>query len=253
MTFLDRLERPLARFAIPGLIRYVVVLNVLVFLLLLAVPQYASALVLDREAVLRGEVWRLISWIFLPTTTSPLWMIFYLMSTWWLGESLEATWGTFRLNVYYFLGVFLSTLAAFLLGGSQGNFLLIFSLLLAVATIAPNMEILFFVFPMKLKWVAALGLLFMGFNFLAASLADKAGILVCLGNYFLFFGPSFFRQAKDRRTVQARRAQFDSAKDDSPHLHRCEVCHATELTQPDLDFRVAADGHEYCVWHLPKL
>jgi hypothetical protein len=35
-------------------------------------------------------------------------------------------------------------------------------------------------------------------------------------------------------------------------LHRCAVCGATELTDPNLDFRVARDGEEYCIAHLPK-
>ncbi|HEY5811917.1 MAG TPA: hypothetical protein VIT23_04615, partial [Terrimicrobiaceae bacterium] len=65
MTFLDRLERHLSRFAIPRLIRYVVVLNALVFILVRLDPRYLSVLVLDRDAILQGEVWRLVSWIFI--------------------------------------------------------------------------------------------------------------------------------------------------------------------------------------------
>jgi hypothetical protein len=68
-----------ARFAIPPLIRYVVALNALVFILLTLDPKYVPMLVLDREAILQGQVWRLTSWIFIPDTLSPIWVIFYLM------------------------------------------------------------------------------------------------------------------------------------------------------------------------------
>ena len=76
MTLLDWLERHLSRFAIPRLIRYVVALNALVFILLTLDPKYISALVLDRDAILQGQVWRLDSCIFIPDTLSPRWVIF---------------------------------------------------------------------------------------------------------------------------------------------------------------------------------
>lgn len=254
MTFLDRLERHLGRFAISGLIRYVVALNALVYILLQFNPGYANLLALDPALVLQGQVWRLVTWIFLPTTTSLLWIFFYLMFTWWVGDSLEATWGTFRLNLYYLLGMAGSTLAAFLFGGSGGNFLLNISLLLAIATVAPNMEILFFFFPLKLKWVALLSLVYpWGLLFLGGAFGTKMVILVCLLNYFLFFGPAFLRQLRENRRTGARRARFEAAKiPASASLHRCEICGITEISHPDADFRVAEDGHEYCTAHLPS-
>ncbi len=115
MTFLDKLERPFGRFAIPGLIRYIVALNALVFILCKINPGYANLLVLDPGLVMQGQVWRLVSWIFLPTTNNFLWIIFYLMFTFWAGDTLEATWGTFRLNLYYFLGMIGAAISAFLL------------------------------------------------------------------------------------------------------------------------------------------
>ncbi|MFA6271410.1 MAG: hypothetical protein WC657_09490 [Candidatus Paceibacterota bacterium] len=74
---IERLERHLARFAIPGLIRYVVALNALVFILVTLSPEYAQVLALDRAAIMHGEVWRLVSWIFLPQTQSFFWILFY--------------------------------------------------------------------------------------------------------------------------------------------------------------------------------
>lgn len=253
MTFLDRLEHHLGRFAVPGLIRYVVALNALVFVLCLSNPGYINLLTPDGAAIMRGEVWRLVSWVFIPNTLSPLWIIFYLMFNWWVGDSLEATWGTFRLNVYYFLGVLGGAISAVLFGISGGNIFLTLSLLLAVATLAPNMEILFLIFPLKLKWVALIGLFFPVMTLVLGSIAEKACVVLGLVNYLFFFGPHFLRQAKHNKEVQIRRAKFEASKLPESHtLHRCVVCGVTEVSNPKADFRVAEDDQEYCTDHLPR-
>ena len=253
VTLLDRLERHLARFAIPRLIRYVVVLNGLVFILVTLDPKYVSMLVLDREAILQGQVWRLVSWIFIPDTLSPIWVIFYLMVVWWTGDLLEATWGAFRLNAYYFLGMFFCVASALIFGASGGNMFLNLSLFLAVATLAPNLEILFLlVIPLKLKWVALISLLWPAYILITGSLPVKMIVIMCLGNYLIFFGPSLIQRSHENRKLQQRRVKFDAAKDISPTLHRCEACGITEATDPHADFRVASDGKEYCTRHLPN-
>lgn len=253
MTFLDRLERLLAPLAIPGLIRYIVALNALVFILVTTNEGYESMLVLDRAAVLRGEVWRLVSWIFLPTTKSMFWIFFYLMVTWWLGDMLEQSWGTFRLNAYYFLGMVLCTASAMIFGVSGGVVFLTLSMFLAVATLAPNMQILvFFVIPLKMKWAALISLALPALAFVAGSLPEKMIIAMCLGNYLVFFAPGFVRGWLDRAATSERRARFEARKmPEDETLHRCEVCGATEVSHPATDFRVAADGREYCDAHRP--
>ncbi len=148
----------------------------------------------DREAILQGQVWRLVSWIFIPDTLSPIWVIFYLMIVWWTGDLLENTWGAFRLNAYYFLGMFFCIASALIFGASGGNVFLNLSLFLAVATLAPNLEILFLlVIPLKLKWVALISLLWPAYILVTGSLPVKMIVVMCLGNYLIFFGPSFLR------------------------------------------------------------
>ena len=78
--------------------------------------------------------------------------------------------------------------------------------------------------------------------------------LAALSNYIIFFGPEFFHQARQRRNIAARRERFEGSKrDETEPLHRCTTCGATELSDPNLDFRVARDGEEYCVPHLPQV
>ncbi len=248
-----RIEHMLSRFAVTGLIRYIVALNALVFILVTANPDFAGVIALDPAAIRRGEVWRLASWIFLPETQSPLWMIFYLMFTWWLGELLEQSWGALRLNAYYFLGMVLCTGTAFVFGSSYGNVFLNLSLFLAVATMAPNLEILlFFILPVKIKWVAIFSLILPAGILIAEPMAQKMAVVMCLGNYLVFFAPAYFLGVLDGRRTRDRRAKFEAAKLPSDEsLHRCAVCGATERTHPDADFRVSADGCEYCTAHLP--
>jgi len=253
VTILDRLEHHLSRFAITGLIRYVVACNAMVFVLYLAQPEILAWLALSPQLILEGQVWRLVTWIFIPNTTSPIFIIFFLMFTWWLGEMLESTWGTFRLNLYYLLGMAGCTVAAFLFGASGANFILSLSLLLALATLAPDQEILFLFFPLKLKWVACLSLIYpWGFLFVTEGFGMQIMIAICLLNYFLFFGPSLFREMRQTNQVATRRARFEANKITDESLHKCATCSITEITHPEVDFRVAGNGHEYCVEHLPS-
>ena len=254
MTIIDRLEKWFGRFAIQGLIRYVVALSALVFILVTINPGYSAMLSLNRHAILQGEIWRLASWIFIPETTSFFWIIFYLGFTWWIGDMLEESWGTFRLNAYYFFGMILCIGSALIFGASGGNFFLNLSLFLAVATLAPNLEIyLFMILPVKMKWVAWFSLLGPVAYLIFGNLAMKMMVIMCLGNYLIFFAPAFLRQKAENRQTGQRRARFQKAAlPDEEALHRCHVCAITEKSHPDVDFRVAGDGEEYCSDHLPK-
>jgi hypothetical protein len=253
MPFLNTLEKTLGRFAVAGLIRYVVALNALVFILGLLNPAYISMLTLDRDAIMAGQVWRLLSWIFIPNTFSLLWVIFYLMFTWWMGDLIESTWGTFRLNLYYFTGYLGCTVAALMFGHSLGNVALNTSLLFAAGTIAPELQIMLFgIIPLRLKWVALFSAVFLALALITGNWGARAAIAVAYLNYLLFFGPTFFRNTVESRKNAARRAKFEIAKrPDDETMHRCNVCGRTEASNPELDFRVSADGHEYCTAHLP--
>lgn len=261
VTFLDRLERLFGGFAIPGLIRYIVMINAGVFLLMLMGQPVIPLLYLDRGLVLDGQVWRLVTWIFIPAAAGGgafgglLLMLFYLAFMWWCGDMLEATWGTFRLNLYYLLGMFGCTAAAFLFGVGLGSVALNFTLLLALATLAPDQEILFWFFPLKLKWVAMISLVYpYAVIFITGGTVGQLMTAVCLLNYLAFFGPKLMRRMREEQDASARRAKFQAAAkvEESFTMHKCAICGLTEVTAPDQDFRVAADGHEYCSNHLPK-
>ncbi len=259
MSLLDRLEYRFGRFAIPGLIRYVVALNALVYILSKLNPALPDELNLVPYFILHGEVWRLVTYIFIPQFGGflPEWFnaAMYMVFLFWVGNGLEHALGAFRLNLYYFSGFFGVTVAAFFFDPSFSAAILNTSLLFAFAQFYPD-EVIFimYILPAKVKWLAWLAGAGLVFTFLTGGWSVRAAIFVALGNYFLFFGPEHFRNARMRAEVADRRRKFDAAKAPSSEtLHECVVCHRTEASHTDLDFRVARDGQEYCREHLPKV
>lgn len=248
--FWDFLGRRMPWLGTPGVLKAVVLLNALTFVLVNVDPAYAGALALIPEKVAQGEIWRLVTYIFIPQTSSWFWIFFLLLFMWFLAGALEELWGSLKLNVFYLVGMLGCTVAAFFFGGVSSNTFLNLSLFFAFATVAPDYEIfLFFLLRVKIKylaWVFA-GLLALQFALLPVS--AKMALAASLANYLLFFGPAFAGDFLARRRNTARLRKFRA--EDAPTLHRCARCACTEVSHPDLEFRVAADGEEYCAEHLP--
>ncbi|MBI5639421.1 MAG: rhomboid family intramembrane serine protease [Nitrospirae bacterium] len=254
MKILNRLERALGRYAIRELMVYIVGINALVYMLRFAYPQSGAMgkLWLDPQLIMQGEVWRLVTWIFIPPAASIFWIFFILYFYYIVGTGLEHEWGSFRFNVYYFTGIFATALAAFIVGDGATALYLNLSLFLAFAYIYPDYEILiFFVFPVKVKYLAWLNWLFLAFTVLTAPLAHKAAALVSVSNYFLFFGSDIIATARRRGSSYNRRRPFKAAKKTT--MHKCTVCQITEADNPQMDFRYCSTcegDFEYCMDHL---
>jgi len=259
MSLIDRLEYRFGRFAIPGLMRYVVALNALVYILVKYNPNFLFALALWPAKIMQGEVWRLVTYIFIPQFGSfilPEWfgVAMYLLFLWWVGNGLEHALGPFRFNLYYFTGMAGVTVAAFFFGSGFSAALLNTSLLFAFAQYYPD-EVIFimYILPAKVKWLAWLAAALLVYHVVDGGVSYAVSLVVALANYFIFFGPELYRNARTRQEVTVRRNKFEVAKRAANEaLHECVVCHRTEATDPDLDFRVARDGQEYCREHLPK-
>ena len=208
---LARLERKLGRFAIERLPSFIVGGMAIVFVLAQIRPELLDALTLDPSRALK-EPWRFVTYLFLPTSSSLIWVIFALYWTWLVGNSLEHEWGAFKLNVYYLLGALGTTAAAWLTHQPQANFWLNISLFFAFASLFPNYEILiFFILPIRVKWLALLALAFVALNFFGGGIGVKAAIVVALGNYLLFFAGHLLALARGQRLQMkqaVRRTQF---------------------------------------------
>jgi membrane associated rhomboid family serine protease len=255
MSWLDKLERRFGFLGIPGIARILVGFTALVFVLSVLAPGFVTILDLDPARILHGEVWRLVTYIFIPSTQSPWWILFALWFLWWVSEGLERSLGSFRFTLYFLIGMIGTTAAAFFFGTRFSNVMLMASLFFAFARFYGDEVIyLFFILPVKIKWLAWVSAAVLLLNLLVRSNSYRVSLLAAFANYFIFFGAEIWYQARHRREVSTRRQRYESsARDETEPLHRCKVCDATELSDPNLEFRVARDGEEYCVPHLPKV
>jgi membrane associated rhomboid family serine protease len=261
MTLLDKLERRIGFIAIPSLIKIIVAFTALVYVLTYLNHEFVSVLQLDPAAVLRGEVWRLITYIFIPraggqpgSMLGPLWAVVALWFLWFIGEGLERAWGAFRLTLYFLVGMIGTTVAAFLFGAQFSNSILAAALFFAFARFYPDEIIyIFFILPVKIKWLAWILAAFLMLGFVTGTLSYRMALVAALSNYFIFFGPEMWREFRHRKEVAGRRQRFEGqSRSDTEPLHRCATCGATELSDAELEFRVARDGEEYCIAHLPS-
>lgn len=259
MKWIDRAERNFGHLAIPHLIRWIGLLNALVFILYKLDHSFLDWLTLDPAAVARGEVWRLFSYVLIPSIGGPIldWLFaaLYIYYLWWIGDGLEEAMGSFRLNLFYLLGMIGVTAAAFFSHSADFSTAMLNStLFFAFARFFPEQIIYFMmILPVKVKWMAWVSGVILILQFLGGGWDYRLAVIAAFANFFLFFGVEIFRDALHRRDVEVRRRRFAGAQmSEEEALHRCEVCGRTERTAPDLDFRVAKDGHEYCTEHLPK-
>lgn len=256
MSILDRLERKLGRFAIKELILYVVGLNLFIYLLPYFDPSKDAVykLVLDPSLVMKGEVWRLITFIFIPPSASLLWIFFILYFYYMVGTGLEHEWGSFKFNIYYLAGITGTIIAAFITGYGSTALYLNLSLFLAFAYIYPDYEILlFFIIPVKVKYLAWLNWAFIAFTVLTAPLPAKAAAVASVLNYFLFFGRDIIINIKTGKTAYSNRQRFAEAFRNKTTVHKCTICEMTEKDDPKMEFRYCSTckgDYEYCMNHL---
>lgn len=259
MGWLNKLERKIGKYAIKNLMIYIVALNGLVALLTYLFSYYNKELIilskmsLDIPMVMKGEVWRLVTFLFIPWTTSPVWLLFTLYFYYMIGTSLEHEWGSFKFNVYYLVGV-LGTIGVAFISGSGSSTLLDLSLVLAFAYLYPNYQILLFFFiPVKIKYLAILYAIGLGVMILGSPLYGFITVLGSMINFILFFGKDILARIGMGRRVYYNRREFESKIPKDITIHRCTICGRTEKDDKNLEFRYCSDcdgDYEYCMEHL---
>ena len=140
-VLLTRLERRFGKLAVENLTTVIVGGMVLAFVLSYLQPSFALLLDLDLAKVAQGQVWRLVTFLFLPPSMSILWAFFAITITWTVGTSLEAEWGAFKFNLYYLLGALGTIVAALITRQSITNYYLNATLFLAFATVFPPLRV----------------------------------------------------------------------------------------------------------------
>lgn len=257
MSLLDRLERIFGRFAVPNLSLYLVIGQVFVLLTRMLNLIDGDLLVYAPVALMHGEWWRPFTFLFLTPLPSGAfgyvfavfgWYLFYLM-----GNALESYWGVFRFNVYLLMSTFLTVALAFLAPQyAVTNLYILGSVFLAFAFLNPDFELLlFFVLPLKIKWLALLTWVFYVWQFAVGGLALRLQIIGPVVTFLAFFGGQLVQTVKQGRRVATQRAT--RAKEQAQPRHVCHVCGKTDISHPDLDFRYCskcAGDQCYCPEHI---
>ncbi len=247
MSLINTLETKLGRYAVPHLVRILAGFQVAVWLMIKLQPEFEIFLVLDRTLVLSGQVWRLITWVFMPGQMNPLFLFFAVMIMFTMGDALEDAWGAFRLNLYVIGGVLSVILGVLIFNFNPMGIMVYTTLFLAFAVLFPDFEFLiFFILPVKVKYLAMITGVLTLLNFIDAP-ADRLPTIFSLLNFFIAFAPGFFKGMSEKAMVVERRSRFNSGKTpEGSFFHKCHECGKTEMDDATLEFRVAADDEEYC-------
>lgn len=255
MNLLNNLERKFGKFAIQRLMGYIIGANVLVFLAGFAFPYIYGLLALNPRLVMQGEFWRVLTFLFIPPTQSMFFAIFVFYFYYMVGSGLEEAWGSFRFNVYYFIGAAATIGASFLTGGVGTPLYLNLSLFLAFATLYPEYEVrLFLMLPIKVKYLGWIYGVFLLVTVLTGSLAAKLAALASVLNYLFFFSGHIVSTVRHRKKVSHHRSSYISRMPPQRRsVHMCTVCGITEEDNPGMDFRYCSKcegDYEYCMDHL---
>jgi len=255
MKWLYKLENKYYKYSIKNLMLYVVTLTFLTYIFSTFNPFIIEKLSFTPSLILKGEIWRLVTFLFIPPTFNPLGLLITLYFFYMIGTSLENYWGSFKFNIYYFLGLLTTIIAMFITNTQGTSFYLNLSLFLAFSYLFPNMEILlFFIFPIKVKYIGYLYWLSLFYTILFGSLSLKISAISSVINFLIFFGHEIFTKIKIRKKSYLRRKQFQSQIPKiKKYHHKCTVCGITDVDDPTMEFRYCtkcAGKHAYCSKHL---
>ena len=261
LNWINKLDRKFGRHYIHNLMGMITVISAALFIIDYALQtNLREMFYLNPALVLKGEVWRLVTFIFVMDPGGIVFAVFAFYFYYMAGNALEYEWGGFKFNVYYFVGMISAIVISFITMKGVTADIINLSLFLAYAKLYPNTEfLLFFILPIKAKYlgyfnwaIIILGILqsVIGFNI--------QGVLINLIpviNYLLFFARSNYREQRIRNSSVIRmkdyRRKINSAK--KSYTHKCTVCGITDVDDPDMEFRYCSrcnGKHAYCEKHI---
>ncbi|MBE6022465.1 MAG: hypothetical protein E7231_04415 [Cellulosilyticum sp.] len=276
MNFLNKLERKFGKFAIPNLMLYIMMGQAIVLFFTMITQSYnlVDLIYFNPLLIMRGQIWRLISFVFIPNTFSPIFFLFAAFLYYSIGSSLERSWGEFKFNLYYLLGMVFNMIGLLVvqllfyrtdyLGNAfyVSNFTNItiylnLSLFLAYAALFPDVQfLLYMIIPVKVKYLAVIDIVLLAYEFITGDISNRVLIVMSLLNFLLFFGSQLLRSKPTATQKQFRNAQRKELKQGPPikvAFHKCTICGKTELSDPDMEFRYCSKcngNYEYCMDHL---
>lgn len=263
------------RFGISNLMKYIVIGNAAVWLLSVMgrTGVLMSALQFDAAEIFNhGQVWRLVTFIFVPsiapTMSGILWLALMLYFYYFIGNTLEREWGSGKFTIYYLCGMLFNIIYGAIIWFSAGAntgldaSYINLSMFFAFATLFPdNVVLLFFILPVKVKWLAYIDAAFFALMIIITPFPANLLPLVAVLNYFVFCGGwlfDLFRPARIKqrqKTVDFKQAakKYRKEQANKPYNRKCEVCGKTDRDYPNLEFRFCSkcNGyHCFCIDHI---
>ena len=251
-------------FGIPNLMRYIVIANAVFWLLGAVNPVLMSYLLFNPALILRGQIWRLISFVFIPPSTGVLAFIaFYFY--YWIGTTLENQWGTGQFTIYFFTGVVLTILYGFVIYFITGRSMslsstyIFLSMFFSFAVLFPDMQVLFMFFiPVKMKYLALLDAAFFLYDVITLPFPQNLLPVVAVLNFLIFCGGELKnllprRQSKSTINFKRESARIRYEQREKLYTHKCAVCGRTDTDYPNLEFRYCSrcvGYHCFCEDHI---
>lgn len=254
-------------FGIPHLIKYITIANVILWLLSIVNTRILVYMTFNPRFILQGQIWRIISFIFIPPSSGALALIafyFYYL----IGTTLEQQWGTPKFTIYFFTGVILTILYGFLMYFVTGKSVnitaeyIFLSMFFSFAALYPDMQVLlFFIIPIKMKLLAIVD----AFLFVAGIFTNPFPVnllpVVAVINVLIFCWDDLLAllrihpARKSSTTINFKKASREIRKEQAANLyrHKCAVCGRTDTEYPDLEFRYCsrcAGYHCFCEEHI---
>ena len=268
-NWLDKMERRFGRYAIRNLTIYLLAGYAIGYLLSFTMPQLLTYFTLEPALILKGQVWRLLSWVIIPPNDNIIFVIFMMLLYYSLGNTLESYWGAFRYNIYIFSGILFTVIGAFIVNGLIGGitgfgslystYYINMSIFLACASIMPDYQLLLYgIIPVKMKWLAILDVVLLAVDAVQGGLIIRIVIIASLLNFIIFFFCNRnLRGHSPKQAVRRKKFQKQISRPQNQYAggakHRCAVCGRTELDDPTLEFRYCSKcngNYEYCQDHL---
>lgn len=282
----NRLRRKLEKYTIPNLTLYLIICYGIGYLMQYLVPAGYQYLMLDPFLVLKGQVWRLVTWILIPPDSSNIFFVLITLYLYYsLGGLLERIWGTYKYNVYLFSGLLFTILGAFVLCGYSvlmgaqptmytglyllnngsavyfgqfSTYYINMSIFLACAASIPDVQVLLmFLFPIKVKWLGIVYGIILLVNCIQGGIATWIVVIFSLLNFLVFFlrskGKMHLSVGQIKRQQEFHQKMRSAGQTKGITRHKCAICGRTELDGDDLEFRFCSKcngNYEYCQYHL---
>lgn len=269
----DRFCAKHPRFGIPNLMLFIVIGNAIVYLFSMmdTTGLFRGYLYFIPSRIVAGEVWRLFTFVLIPQGGNVFFVALFLYFYYFIGNTLENTWGSGKFTIYYFSGVILNIIFGFLVWGITGApsramvldaHYINLSMFFAFATLYPDTRVmLFFFIPIKIKWLALVNALYFLYIFRITSFPMNFLPIIAILNYLVFcredlsrtLRPMKYRMSRQNMSFKSKVKKAEKQSSSRSYTRKCAVCGRTDAEYPGLEFRYCSrcEGyHCFCLDHI---